>query len=111
MARDAGPKSARPGAECGDEKCPFHGSVRVRGRLLVGRVASAKMANTVVVERELLKRVPKYERYARSRRRVSAHCPPCLQVKVGDLVRIGECRPLAKTVHHVVIERVRPGVD
>jgi len=111
MVRDIGLKGSGPETECRDEKCPFHGKVRVRGRLFVGTVASAKMTNTIVVEREMLKRIPKYERYARSRSRISAHCPPCLQVKVGDIVRIGECRPLAKTVHHVVIEKVRPSVD
>ncbi|MGQ9514544.1 MAG: 30S ribosomal protein S17 [Thermoproteota archaeon] len=111
MARDIGLRSLKPETECKDAKCPFHGNVRIRGRLLTGRIASTKMTNTVVVERELLKRIPKYERYARIRSRISAHCPPCLQVKVGDVVRIGECRPLAKTVHHVVIEKVRSSVD
>jgi small subunit ribosomal protein S17 len=106
-----GETGLKPEIGCNDTKCPFHGSVRIRGRLLTGRIASTKMINTVVVERELLKRIPKYERYARVKSRISAHCPPCIQVKVGDIVRIGECRPLAKTVHHVVIEKVRSSVD
>ena len=31
---------------------------------------------------------------------------PCLGLKVGDKVRIAECRPLSKTVSFVVIEKV-----
>jgi len=110
MVRNIGLKVATPEAECDDRKCPFHGKTVVRGRVMTGRVASARMANTLVVERELLMHIPKYERYARRRSRITAHCPPCLQVQVGDVVRIAECKPLAKTVHHVVVEKVRPSV-
>ncbi len=38
-----------------------------------------------------------------------AHNPPCIDAKVGDRVRIGECRPLAKTVSFVVIEKLETG--
>jgi small subunit ribosomal protein S17 len=110
MARDIGLRVAAPEIECKDRKCPFHGEIAVRGKCLTGTVASAKMTNTLVVERKLLKYIPKYERYARRRSRIAAHCPPCLQVQVGDVVRIAECRPLTKTVHHVVVEKVRSGV-
>lgn len=107
MVRNIGLRVAAPELECKDRKCPFHGKVAVRGKFLTGRVASTKMTNTLVVERELLKLIPKYERYERRRSRIAAHCPPCLQVQVGDTVRIAECKPLAKTVHHVVVEKVR----
>jgi small subunit ribosomal protein S17 len=110
MTRQLGLGVPVPVNECKDRKCPFHGEVSVRGKVLTGRVASAKMANTIVVERELLKFIPKYERYARRRSRIAAHRPPCLEVQVGDIVRIMECRPLAKTVHHVIIEKVRANV-
>ena len=111
MARDIGLRVAAPEVECKDRKCPFHGEITVRGKCLTGTVASAKMTNTLVVERRLLKYIPKYERYARRRSRIAAHCPPCLQVQVGDVVRIAECRPLTKTVHHVVVEKVSSSVD
>ena len=35
----------------------------------------------------------------------SAHCPPCLQVKAGDEVKLVECRPLSKTVAFVIVEK------
>ena len=37
--------------------------------------------------------------------RYSVHAPSCLELKVGDEVRIMECRPLSKTVSFVVIEK------
>jgi len=37
-------------------------------------------------------------------RKYSVHSPPCLNVKMGDWVRIAECRPLSKTVSFVVIK-------
>ncbi|MFH8110199.1 MAG: 30S ribosomal protein S17, partial [Candidatus Aenigmatarchaeota archaeon] len=40
------------------------------------------------------------------RTRVYAHLPPCLDVKVGDKVKIAECRPLSKIKHFVVIEKI-----
>jgi Ribosomal protein L14 len=37
--------------------------------------------------------------------RYSSHASPCLGLKVGDRVRIMECRPISKTVAFVVIEK------
>jgi len=65
-------------------------------------VKTKKMA---VVEREYLHYVPKYMRYEKRKSRISAHLPPCLEIKAGDLVTIAECRPLSKTVAFVVVER------
>ena len=86
--------------------CPFHGSLPVRGQVIDGVVATVKMKNTVVVERNYLKYQHKYERYEKRSNRYSAHASPCLGLKVGDRVRIAECRPLSKTVSFVVIEKV-----
>jgi small subunit ribosomal protein S17 len=57
------------------------------------------------VEREYLHYVPKYMRYERRRSRIHAHNPPCINAKVGDRVKIAECRPISKTVSFVVIEK------
>jgi small subunit ribosomal protein S17 len=91
---------------CGDKNCPFHGVLHPRGQVFEGTVASAKGQNTVIITREYFHYVPKYRRYERRRSRIPAHCPPCLKVKEGDRVRIAECRPLSKTVHFVVIEKL-----
>jgi len=100
-----------PDTTCDDENCPFHGSLSVRGQLLEGEVASTEMEKTVVVEREYDVFVPKYDRYMKRRSRVPAHAAPCLELAVGDTVRIAETRPLSKTKSHVVVERTAEGGD
>ncbi len=95
----------QPKKSCDDKNCPFHGELSVRGRVLEGSVVTAKMDKTVVVRRDYLQYVPKYRRYERRHGHVSAHSPPCLEVKEGDRVRIAECRPLSKTVSFVVVEK------
>ena len=103
-ARDIGIEVQAPTRDCTDDKCPFHGALRVRGQLLEGRVLSARMQNTVVVQSELLRYLPKYERYEKRRSKHAAHNPPCVAAAPGDEVTIMECRPLSKTKHFVVIE-------
>ena len=100
-----------PETTCADENCPFHGQLSVRGGTLVGEVASTDMEKTVVVEREYDVFVPKYDRYMKRRSRVSAHAPPCMEIAVGDAVRIAETRPLSKTKSHAVVEITERGED
>lgn len=88
---------------CNDNTCPWHGHIKVRGMILVGRVAKARMKSTVVIEREHLVWVNKYRRYERRRSKIHAHVPPCISVKEGDVVLIGETRPIAKSVAFVVL--------
>lgn len=90
--------------ECSDKKCPKHGNVKIRGTKINGKVVSDKAKNTVIVERQYIKYVPKYERYERRKTRIAAHNPPCITAKFGDKVVIGECRKLSKTKSFVVIE-------
>jgi len=72
---------------------------------MTGIVIKKKMAKTVVVEKKYQVYVRKFKRYERRRSRISAHLPPCVDVNLGDRVRIGECRPLSKTVSFVVLEK------
>lgn len=104
--RDIGYEVKPPEKECEDPDCPFHGTLPIRGKILEGIVVSNKMSKTVVVERNYLQFFPKYERYERRRSRIAAHNPSCIDVKVGDKVKIAECRPLSKTKHFVVIEKL-----
>lgn len=97
----------KPDRECDEADCPFHGSLSVRGRVLEGTVVSTRMRKSVVVRLEYTKYNKKYERYARMSSKITAHSTPCLPVKVGDLVRIAECRPLSKTKSFVVVEIVK----
>ena len=95
-----------PEKTCKDKFCPFHGKLSVRGSILEGTVVSDKMSKSIVIERNYLHFVPKYERYERRRKRLAAHNPVCINAKKGDKVKIAECRPLSKTKHFVVIEKV-----
>ncbi|RLF53021.1 MAG: 30S ribosomal protein S17 [Thermoplasmata archaeon] len=103
--RDIGIDVKPPEKECDDEKCPWHGHLKVRGVIIRGKVVSTAMQRTVVVERERLHYVPKYERYEKRTSRYKAHLPPCIEVKKGDEVIIMECRPLSKTKHFVVVSK------
>ncbi|MHA2042856.1 MAG: 30S ribosomal protein S17, partial [Candidatus Thorarchaeota archaeon] len=40
-----------------------------------------------------------------------AHLPPCIDVSVGDAVKVVECRPLSKTVTCVVVSATRLAVS
>ena len=96
----------KPKKTCDDINCPFHGTLSLRGHSLEGIVVSDKMEKTIIVRRDYLKYVPKFKRYERRRSNVSAHSPPCLEIKTGDKVKLAECRSLSKTVSFVVIEKL-----
>lgn len=96
----------KPKKTCEDQDCPFHGKLSVRGHVMEGSVISDKMDKTVVVRRDYLNYVPKYKRYERRHSHISAHNPPCIDVKEGDWVKIAECRPISKTVSFVVVEKL-----
>ncbi|MDI6866058.1 30S ribosomal protein S17 [Methanoculleus sp.] len=104
MARNIGLGVPTPEKECEDANCPFHGTLPVRGQVITGKVVSDRMNATVVVEREYLHYVKKYNRYEKRRSRYHAHNTPCLNARIGDVVRIAECRPLSKTKSFVVVE-------
>jgi small subunit ribosomal protein S17 len=97
----------KPEMECSEVDCPFHGTLAVRGRMLEGTVVSTRMQKAVVVQISYTRYNKKYERYARMRSRITAHSTPCIPVKVGDTVRIAECRPLSKTKNFVVVELLK----
>ena len=105
--RDIGVEVESPAGDWdGDENCPFYGSLRLRGQIIEGTVSRVGMMNTIVVERQHIRHMVKFERYEKRTRRYSAHLPSCIgEIKVGDQVRIMECRPLSKTVTFCVIER------
>ncbi|MFQ5940954.1 MAG: 30S ribosomal protein S17 [Nitrososphaerales archaeon] len=104
MEKNIGITVKLPTKQCQDDRCPFHGVLGVRGRLFSGNVVSHKAKNMIVVEREHPHLIKKYKRYERSRSRIHAYLPSCIDTKEGDAVRVAECRPISKTVSFVVIE-------
>jgi small subunit ribosomal protein S17 len=79
-------------------------NISVRGKTFVGKVVSAKMHRTVVVEWERRVAIPKYERFEKRRSKVSAHNPDEINAQEGDTVKIQETKPLSKTKNFIVIE-------
>ena len=72
---------------------------------LQGIVVSDKMDKTIVIEVLMRKLHPLYKKYANKTKRVKAHDEKN-DAKVGDTVRIEECRPLSKEKHFRLVEIV-----
>ena len=72
----------------------------------VGQVVSTKMAKTIIVE--VSRRVPHplYKRIVKKRKRFHAHDEEG-RARMGDIVRIMECRPLSRTKRWRLTEVVR----
>ena len=88
-----------------DKKCPFTSNVSIRGRILTGVVVSTKMKRTIIVRREYLHYIKKYNRYEKRHKNLAAHMSPCfIGVNPGDMVTVGQCRPLSKTVRFNVLK-------
>jgi len=102
--KNIGLKVNKPKGKCKDNDCPFHGSLKCRGRTFTGTVVSSKMQKTINVEWEWWNYLKKYERFEKRRSRVKAHNPACINTVEGDVVKIRECRPLSKTKNFVVVD-------
>ena len=61
-AADALPLPSLPPGNYIDHKCPFTGNVSIRGRILSGKVKSTKMNRTIVIRRDYLHFIKKYQR-------------------------------------------------
>ncbi len=81
-------------------------SIRTRGRTFTGIVIESRMQKTAIVEWLRRKYSIKYERYERGRTRIKAHNPPEIDAKKGDIVKIVECRPISKTKHFTIVEKI-----
>merc|ERR1711970_275787 len=98
------PREAREGNYI-DKKCPFVGKVSIRGRILTGVITKMKMNRTVVIRRDYLHYVKKYNRFEKRHKNMSVHMSPCFRdTRPGDIATIGECRPLSKTVRFNVLK-------
>ncbi len=94
---------------CMDKKCYIHGTVRVRGAVITGKIISTKAKNTVVIERSVTKYLSKYKRWAKGRSHIMAHNPLCINAATGDIVKIGETRKISKRKAWTVIEIIKKG--
>lgn len=77
-------------------------------RILQGTVVSDKNDKTVIVRVERMVMHPLYKKYIRRSKKYAAHDPEN-RFKVGDVVRIRECRPLSRTKRwEVLVEDEQP---
>jgi small subunit ribosomal protein S17 len=81
-------------------------TIKTRGRTFTGIVVEARMQNTATVEWPRRMQAQKYERYMTRRTRVKAHNPKEIDAKKGDVVKIIECRPISKTKHFLITEKI-----
>ena len=73
-------------------------------RVLTGRVTSDKMDKTVTVLVDRRVMHPLYKKFIRRSKNYAAHDEVNL-CKIGDMVRIEECRPISKRKTWLVVER------
>ena len=71
-------------------------------RIMQGVVVSDKMDKTIVVKVERKIKHPLYKKFIRRTKKYAAH-DEANAAKVGDVVRIRECRPLSKRKHWEVL--------
>ena len=92
---------------CNDKNCPLHGNLKTRGKIFEGKVIK-KFHKRIVIEFERMIYVRKYERYFKSKTKIHARLPVCMdeEINIGDLVKVQECRPLSKMIHFIVIEKI-----
>lgn len=76
-----------------------------KSKILKGVVVSDKMAKTVVVKVDELKKHPRYGRYYKSSKRYKAH-DENNEFHIGDKVMIKETRPLSKDKSFVVLKKL-----
>jgi len=71
------------------------GQVKNRKKEFIGIVKSDKMEKTIVVSIETLTLHPLYKKYIKRSKKIKAHDEKN-EAKIGDRVRVIECRPLSR---------------
>ncbi len=99
-------KSKKTSKTVTGETSTKYSNVSLRGQSFVGVVVSSKSMKSATVEIKRKHYVPKYERYENRLTRLHVHNPPSINAKEGDIVKVSETRPLAKTIHHIIVEKV-----
>ena len=102
--KDVGMGFVSPSKSCSDTHCPFHGDTKLHGRVFEAKVIKKSPHKTVNVEWLRIAYLSKFERYSKSRSRVKAHNPQCIEAEIGDTVTIVETRPISKTKKFIVVK-------
>jgi len=96
-----------PKNKCEDKVCPFHGTQKVRGKIMEVDVIKKNVSKTATVQFEHFHYISKYERYEKKKSKLKVHNPPCIDANIGDRVVIGETKPISKTKHFVILEVIK----
>ena len=75
-------------------------------KILTGKVVSMKMIKTVVVIVERKFRHPVYHKVIVRHKKYKAHNEK-LDLKLGDIVKIEETKPISKDKHFIVVEKLK----
>ena len=68
-------------------------------------VLSTKMKRTIIIRRDYLHYIKKYNRFEKRHNNFAVHCSPAFpRIREGDVVTVGQCRPLSKTVRFNVLK-------
>lgn len=102
--KNIGVKVTPPKESCNDIYCPFHGKIKVRGRIFNGVVIRKNIHRTAIIEWKRRFYLHKYERFEKRISRIKVHNPACIDAKIGDLVTVAETRPISKTKSFIIIE-------
>ena len=105
--KNIGIETAAPKLKSNDKNDPFVSSLKLRGRMFIGTVVATNATRTAKVEFERIVPLQKFERFEKRRTRLIVHNPDSIQAKVGDRVRLVECRPISKTKNFTIIERLQ----
>jgi small subunit ribosomal protein S17 len=94
------------------EKTPATAEKATTGfrRTMTGKVVSAKMKKTVVVECVTARRDPLYGKYVRTHTRYKAH-DETNQYRAGDQVEIQEHRPISRDKRFIVTKLLKKFVE
>ncbi len=72
---------------------------------ITAKVVSMKMQKTVIVEMVHVSRHPLYRKAVKKTKRFAAHVEN-MELAVGDTVKVLETKPMSKTKHFIVTEKV-----
>ncbi|XP_044514208.1 40S ribosomal protein S11-like [Gracilinanus agilis] len=98
------PKKAIEGTNI-DKKCPFTGNASIRSKIPSGVVTKMKRQRSVVSRPDYLHHIRKYNRFEKRHKNRSVHLCSCFpNVQIGDIITVGECWPLRKTVRFNVLK-------
>ncbi len=78
---------------------------KTTGKVFTGVVVSDKMKDTIVVQMDYTMRHPQYKKIIKNRKKL--YSQNNLNAKMGDTVKVLECRPLSRLKRFTTLEIVK----